>query len=72
MSDPLLYGTDADAERLLRDAGLWFIVGLGNNPDRAAYGVALALQGGGAHGAFSTCGMRIACCFGSTLQGSSM
>lgn len=44
MNDPLLYGTDADAERLLRDARVWFIVGLGNNPDRAAYGVALALQ----------------------------
>lgn len=44
MKDPLLYGTDAEAERLLRETSLWFIVGLGHSPDRAAYGVALTLQ----------------------------
>jgi hypothetical protein len=42
--DALLYGTDADAARVLDQAALWFIVGLGNNPERAAYGVAQVLQ----------------------------
>jgi predicted CoA-binding protein len=40
----LLYGTDADAARILEQASLWFIVGLGNNPERAAFGVAQVLQ----------------------------
>ena len=30
---------------LLEDARVWFVVGLGNNPERAAYGVASFLQG---------------------------
>ena len=34
----------ADIDRVLADSKLWFIVGLGNNPDRAAYGVAQVLQ----------------------------
>lgn len=29
---------------VLTDTKLWFVVGLGNNPDRAAYGVAKVLQ----------------------------
>ena len=29
---------------ILNDSKLWFIVGLGNNPDRAAYGVAQLIQ----------------------------
>lgn len=43
----ILYGTDADAERVLDEATLWFVVGLGNNPERAAYGVAQVLQSRG-------------------------
>ncbi|MSX13698.1 MAG: CoA-binding protein [Actinobacteria bacterium] len=42
-----LYGNQADVDRLLLESQLWFVVGLGNNPDRAAYGVASLLQ---AHG----------------------
>lgn len=43
----ILYGTDADAARVLDEATLWFVVGLGNNPERAAYGVAQVLQSRG-------------------------
>ncbi len=39
-----LYGSTAEVDRLLRDSLLWFVVGLGNNPDRAAFGVASVLQ----------------------------
>ena len=39
-----LYGAPSDVDRLLRETKLWFVVGLGNNPDRAAYEVALVLQ----------------------------
>jgi predicted CoA-binding protein len=39
-----LYGAQADIDRVLREAQTWFIVGLGNSPDRAAYGVARVLQ----------------------------
>ncbi len=42
-----LYGSRTDVDRLLLESQLWFVVGLGNNPDRAAYGVAAVLQ---AHG----------------------
>lgn len=42
--DPRLYGTDADAERVLQQAQTWYIVGLGNSPERAAYEVAEILQ----------------------------
>ncbi len=39
-----LYGSRTDVDRLLFESQLWFVVGLGNNPDRAAYGVASVLQ----------------------------
>jgi len=39
-----LFGSAADVDRLLRDSELWFVVGLGNNPDRAAFGIASVLQ----------------------------
>ena len=39
-----LYGNQADVDRLLLESQLWFVVGLGNNPDRDAYGVAAVLQ----------------------------
>lgn len=39
-----IYGSTADVDRLLRESKLWFVVGLGNNPDRAAFGVASVLQ----------------------------
>ena len=42
--DPDLYGSDDTVRRLLHDADLWFIVGLGDNPLRPAYGVARLLQ----------------------------
>ncbi len=38
MNDP------EDIDRVLRDSNLWFIVGLGDNPDRAAFSVAQVLQ----------------------------
>ena len=34
---------------ILEDTHLWFVVGLGNNPDRAAFGVAKFLQDRGKH-----------------------
>ena len=42
-----LYGEAADITRILDDAGLWFVVGLGNNPDRVAFEVSAALQARG-------------------------
>ncbi len=42
-----LYGDADDITRVLDDTSLWFIVGLGNNPDRVAFEVAAALQGRG-------------------------
>ena len=42
-----LYGSRTDVDRLLFESQLWFVVGLGDNPERAAYGVASELQ---AHG----------------------
>jgi predicted CoA-binding protein len=33
-----------DISRVLDDTSIWFVVGLGDNPERAAYGVAAALQ----------------------------
>lgn len=38
------FGTDAEVDRVLTDAHTWFVVGLGDSPDRAAYGVARILQ----------------------------
>lgn len=34
---------------ILENTRLWFVVGLGNNPDRAAFGVAKFLQDRGKH-----------------------
>ena len=45
--DPYLYGTPEVASRVLEDSATWFIVGLGNNPDRDAYGIARLLQSRG-------------------------
>jgi predicted CoA-binding protein len=42
--DPDLYGDDARIRALLSDGGTWAVVGLGNNPERAAFGVAMVLQ----------------------------
>ena len=36
-----------EIRRLLDEATLWFVVGLGNSPERTAYGVAAALQARG-------------------------
>lgn len=44
LRDPNLYGDSATKERILREAHTWFIVGLGNSPERAAYGVATFLK----------------------------
>jgi uncharacterized protein len=45
--DPRLYGTREVADRVLADTTTWFVVGLGNNPDRDAYGIARLLQSRG-------------------------
>lgn len=42
-----LYGTSDVIRRTLDETAIWFVVGLGNSPERAAYGVARVLQ---AHG----------------------
>lgn len=42
-----LYGSTATTERVLNDSHLWFVVGLGNNPDRDAYSIAQLLQSRG-------------------------
>lgn len=45
--DSRLYGTHESASRILEDSSTWFIVGLGNNPERDAYGIARLLQSRG-------------------------
>lgn len=45
--DPVLFGTAEVADRTLDDTETWFVVGLGNNPDRDAYGIARLLQSHG-------------------------
>ena len=45
--DPQLYGTAEVVDRVLDGTTTWFIVGLGNNPDRDAYGIARLLQSRG-------------------------
>jgi predicted CoA-binding protein len=45
--EPRLYGTRETAQRVLADTSTWFVVGLGNNPDRDAYGIARLLQSRG-------------------------
>lgn len=42
--DPRLYGTADVANRILDDTKTWFVVGLGDNPDRDAYRIAQLLQ----------------------------
>lgn len=39
-----LFGSDDTVRDILRTARLWFVVGLGDNPERPAYGVARFLQ----------------------------
>ncbi|MFZ4511243.1 MAG: CoA-binding protein [Candidatus Nanopelagicales bacterium] len=45
--DPRLYGTHDIASHLLEDAPTWFVVGLGDNPQRDAYRIARLLQSRG-------------------------
>jgi uncharacterized protein len=45
--DTRLYGTPEVAGRVLDRSTTWFVVGLGNNPDRDAYGIARLLQSRG-------------------------
>jgi predicted CoA-binding protein len=45
--DSRLYGTPEVAVRLLDHTTTWFVVGLGNNPDRDAYAIARLLQSRG-------------------------
>jgi predicted CoA-binding protein len=45
--DPDLYGDDARVDALLRDSAVWAVVGLSQNPERPAYGVARTLQARG-------------------------
>lgn len=47
MGDPDLYGSPEVVARVLDDTQTWFIVGLGNNPERDAYGIAALLQSRG-------------------------
>ena len=47
MGDPRLYGTPEVVSRVLDDTRTWFVVGLGDNPDRDAYGIARLLQSRG-------------------------
>lgn len=45
--DPRLYGSPGVIDRVLDDSATWFVVGLGNNPDRDAFGIARLLQSRG-------------------------
>jgi predicted CoA-binding protein len=45
--DSRLYGTPEVAVRVLDHTTTWFVVGLGNNPDRDAYAIARLLQSRG-------------------------
>ena len=45
--DARLYGTPEVAARVLTAPTTWFVVGLGNNPERDAYGIARLLQSRG-------------------------
>ena len=47
MADPDLYGSPEVVGRVLDETTTWFIVGLGNNPARDAYGIAHLLQSRG-------------------------
>jgi uncharacterized protein len=45
--DARLYGSSEVAARVLEETSTWFIVGLGNNPARDAFRIALLLQSRG-------------------------
>jgi predicted CoA-binding protein len=45
--DSRLYGDAATVQRVLEASHVWFVVGLGNNPDRDAYDIARLLQSRG-------------------------
>ena len=45
--DPRRYGSPEVIDRVLDDTQVWFIVGLGNNPDRDAFGVSRLLKARG-------------------------
>jgi predicted CoA-binding protein len=45
--DARLYGTPEVAARVLDETSTWFVVGLGNNPDRDAFRIARLLQSRG-------------------------
>ncbi len=45
--DPRLFGTHEIASHLLEDTSIWFVVGLGDNPQRDAYRIARLLQSRG-------------------------
>jgi predicted CoA-binding protein len=45
--DTRLYGTPEVAARVLDETSTWFVVGLGNNPDRDAFRIARLLQSRG-------------------------
>jgi predicted CoA-binding protein len=44
---PDLFGSPETVSRVLDSTTMWFVVGLGNNPDRDAYGIARLLQSRG-------------------------
>ncbi|MGA1502005.1 MAG: CoA-binding protein [Candidatus Nanopelagicales bacterium] len=44
---PDLFGSPETVSRVLDSTTVWFVVGLGNNPDRDAYGIARLLQSRG-------------------------
>jgi predicted CoA-binding protein len=45
--DSRVYGEPETVRHVLDDSHLWFVVGLGNNPERDAYGIARLLQSRG-------------------------
>jgi uncharacterized protein len=45
--DPALYGAPEAVDRVLDESETWFIVGLGDNPERDAYSIARLLQNRG-------------------------
>jgi hypothetical protein len=47
MADHDLYGSPEVVRRVLDETKTWFIVGLGNNPERDAFGIARLLQSRG-------------------------
>ena len=47
VDSPNLFGSPETVSRVLDSTTTWFVVGLGNNPDRDAYGIARLLQSRG-------------------------